>query len=125
MTPARRWRPNGFPKACGDRHRTVPPVGHRRRWHGPVVGVTGGNDVASGLAKLILIGNLGRDPEMRYTSGGKAATHRHRDCSSASVGQVRCDRETPDKRCRYFRCTVCELLVSQPDAPAAADSAIV
>ncbi len=30
--------------------------------------------MASGLAKLMLIGNLGREPEMRYTSGGKAVT---------------------------------------------------
>src|SRR4051812_47312501 len=29
----------------------------------------------AGLNKIILIGNLGRDPEMRYTPSGKAVTN--------------------------------------------------
>jgi len=38
------------------------------------VGVTGVGNVANGLNKVMIIGNLGRDPEMRYTSSGKAVT---------------------------------------------------
>lgn len=30
--------------------------------------------MASGLNKVMLVGNLGRDPEMRYTASGKAVT---------------------------------------------------
>jgi len=30
--------------------------------------------VAGGLNKVMIIGNVGRDPEMRYTPGGKAVT---------------------------------------------------
>lgn len=30
--------------------------------------------MANGLNRLMIIGNLGRDPEMRYTSSGKAVT---------------------------------------------------
>jgi single-strand DNA-binding protein len=36
--------------------------------------VTGGTDVASGLNKVMVLGNLGGDPTMRYTAGGKAVT---------------------------------------------------
>ncbi len=52
--------------------------------------------MASGLNRLMLIGNLGRDPEMRYTSSGKAVTtlsvavsHRR----SAPDGQAREETE--------------------------------
>ena len=30
--------------------------------------------MASGLCKMVIIGNLGRDPEMRYTDSGRAVT---------------------------------------------------
>jgi len=30
--------------------------------------------VANGLNRVCIIGNLGRDPEMRYTAGGRAVT---------------------------------------------------
>jgi single-strand DNA-binding protein len=35
----------------------------------------GGKDMANGLNKVILIGNLGRDPEVRYTPGGLAVAN--------------------------------------------------
>jgi single-stranded DNA-binding protein len=34
----------------------------------------GGNPMANGLNKVMLIGNLGKDPDMRYTPNGKAVT---------------------------------------------------
>jgi single-strand DNA-binding protein len=36
---------------------------------------TEGNDMARGINKVILIGNLGRDPQTRYTQGGAAVTN--------------------------------------------------
>jgi single-strand DNA-binding protein len=33
------------------------------------------NDMARGINKVILIGNLGRDPETRYTQGGSAVSN--------------------------------------------------
>jgi single-strand DNA-binding protein len=38
-----------------------------------------------GLNKVMLIGNLGRDPEMRYTPGGKAVTAFSLACSRSWV----------------------------------------
>lgn len=35
----------------------------------------GGNDMARGINKVILIGNLGRDPEIRYMPSGGAVTN--------------------------------------------------
>ncbi len=37
-------------------------------------GCDGRNNVASGLNKVMALGNLGGDPTMRYTAGGKAVT---------------------------------------------------
>ena len=36
---------------------------------------TEGNDMARGINKVILIGNLGRDPQTRYTQDGRAVTN--------------------------------------------------
>ena len=33
--------------------------------------------MARGVNKVILIGNLGRDPEVRYTAGGAAVAFSH------------------------------------------------
>lgn len=46
----------------------------------------------AGLNKVMLIGNLGKDPEMRYTANGKAVTHFSVACSrsfSAADGERR------------------------------------
>ncbi len=46
----------------------------------------------AGLNKVMLIGNLGKDPEMRYTANGKAVTHFSVACSrsfSATDGERR------------------------------------
>jgi single-strand DNA-binding protein len=40
----------------------------------PVNGDGGREDMGRGLNKVMLIGNLGRDPEMRYTPSGKPVT---------------------------------------------------
>ena len=31
----------------------------------------------SGINKVILVGNLGKDPDMRYTAGGDAVSYTH------------------------------------------------
>lgn len=49
--------------------------------------------MARGINKVILIGNLGRDPETRYTQGGSAVTN----FSLATSRQWR-DRETNEPR---------------------------
>ncbi|MGZ6389047.1 MAG: single-stranded DNA-binding protein [Ktedonobacterales bacterium] len=45
------------------------------------------------LNKIMLIGNLGRDPEMRYTQSGKAVTK-----FTLAVNRRTRDRETGDRR---------------------------
>ena len=49
----------------------------------------------AGLNKAILIGNLGRDPEVRYTSDGRAVTS-----FSIATSEEWKDRETGEKRQR-------------------------
>ena len=49
--------------------------------------------MARGINKVILIGNLGRDPETRYTQGGSAVTN----LNLATTDQWR-DRETGEQR---------------------------
>ena len=49
--------------------------------------------MARGINKVILIGNLGRDPETRYTQGGSAVT----TLSLATTDQWR-DRETNEQQ---------------------------
>lgn len=51
--------------------------------------------MARGINKVILIGNLGRDPETRYTQGGSAVT----TFSLATTDQWR-DRETNEQQDR-------------------------
>src|SRR3546814_19201071 len=41
---------------------------------GPQPGETGRTAMARGVNKVILVGNLGNDPEMKYTQGGMAIT---------------------------------------------------
>ena len=56
--------------------------------------------MARGINKVILIGNLGRDPETRYTQGGSAVTN----LNLATSDQWR-DRETnePQERTEWHR----------------------
>ena len=56
--------------------------------------------MARGINKVILIGNLGRDPETRYTQGGSAVTN----LNLATTDQWR-DRETnePQERTEWHR----------------------
>ena len=51
----------------GDRYARLPPL--------TTVATREGNDMARGINKVILIGNLGRDPQTRYTQDGRAVTN--------------------------------------------------
>lgn len=57
--------------------------------------------MADGLNRVQIIGNLGRDPEMRYTAGGKAVT-------TFSVGASRTFNGTQETE--WFTCVAWEKL---------------
>src|SRR5690606_13428099 len=60
----------------------------------------GGQKVARGINKVILIGNCGQDPETRYTAGGAAVTH-----LSVATSDTWKDKQTgqPQERTEWHR----------------------